>query len=154
MSKTIITLKIINDDLDKCKNFANKVVDQTYNRFNKDLIERKRRIFFGKIGEVVFFNYLVSLEKNIGSSDMFKVFQGEQNVDSFDFKTINGKTIDIKTAYQSYHNRIIIPEDQFENNNAKDFYVGVKVFFNVKIAKIYGYTSGKNLILNKKKKFW
>jgi len=153
MSKTIIILKIKDNDIEQCKIFANKVVDQTYNRFKKDLIERKKRIFYGKIGEVIFYNYLISLGKKLDNSEMFKVFQGEQNVDSFDFKTLEGKTIDIKTAYQSFHNRIIIPEDQYENNNPKDFYVGVKVFFKEKIAKIYGFTSGKNLLLNTKQNF-
>lgn len=135
MSKTIIILKITNIDVDQCKIFANEVVDQTYNRFQKNLIERKKRIFYGKIGEVIFYNYLISLGKKLDNSEMFKVFQGEQNVDSFDFKTLDGKTIDIKTGYQSFHNRIIIPEDQYENNNAKDFYVGVKVFLKKELQK-------------------
>lgn len=150
---SIITLNISNDDINKCKDFTNLVIDQTYNRFNKNMIERKKRIFFGKIGEIVFYNFLISLNKKIESTEMFKVFQGEQNVDNFDFETMEGKSIDIKTAYQSFHNRIVIPEDQYENGKAKDFYVGVKIFFEKKIAKIYGYTSKKNLLLNKKINF-
>ena len=59
---------------------------------------------------------------------MFKIFIGENNADNFDFKTIDNQTIDIKTAYEKLHNRIVIPEDQFENNKAKDFYVGIKIF--------------------------
>ena len=77
---------------------------------------------------------------------MFKIFIGENNADNFDFKTIDNQTIDIKTAYENFHNRIVIPEDQFENNKAKDFYVGIKIFYSDKTAKIYGYTSKKFII--------
>ena len=123
MSNKILTLSITNEDIIQCRDFTNEVVEQTYNRFNKNLKERKKRIFFGKIGEIVFFNYLISINKKINNKDMFKIYIGENNVDNFDFKTINNQTIDIKTAYENFHNRIVIPEDQFENNKSKDFYV-------------------------------
>ena len=42
----------------------------------------------------------------------------EINADKFDIITKYQKTIDIKTAYEIYHKRIIIPKDQFENNKA------------------------------------
>ena len=153
MSNIILTFSINPEDIIKCKEFTNKVVNQTYNRFNKELKERKKRIFFGKIGETIFFNYLISLNKKIDNKDMFKIFIGETNVDNFDFKTIDNQTIDIKTAYENFHHRIIIPEDQFENNKAKDFYVGIKIFYKNKIAKIYGFTTKENLLLNKKQNF-
>jgi len=65
MSNKILTFSINPEDIIKCKEFTNKVVNQTYNRFNKGLKERKKRIFFGKIGETIFFNYLISLNKKI-----------------------------------------------------------------------------------------
>jgi len=153
MSNKILNFSINQKDIVKCKDFTNNVVNQTYNRFKKELNERKKRIFFGKLGEIIFFNYLISLNKKINNDDMFKIFIGENNADNFDFKTIDNQTIDIKTAYENFHNRIVIPEDQFENNKAKDFYVGIKIFYNDKTAKIYGYTSKKNLLLNKKQNF-
>lgn len=153
MSNKILTLSITNEDIIQCRDFTNEVVEQTYNRFNKNLKERKKRIFFGKIGEIVFFNYLISINKKINNKDMFKIYIGENNVDNFDFKTINNQTIDIKTAYENFHNRIVIPEDQFENNKSKDFYVGIKIFYKIKIAKIYGYTSREKLLFNKKQNF-
>ena len=137
----------------KCKTFAEKVVKETYDRFNKNINERKKRIFFGKLGEIGFINFLKEKNIIINSKNIFDVYPGETNVDEFDFTTCDGKKIDIKTAYNIFHKRIIVPWDQFENGKAKDFYIGIKLNYLKKKAHICGYTTKDQLLKNGKKNF-
>ena len=57
---------------------------------------------------------------------MFAIFEGEINVDRFDFQTAEGATIDVKTAVFANHRNMVVPYDQF-CSMPKDFYVGVKL---------------------------
>jgi hypothetical protein len=146
-------IKISDEDIKKCKKFANEVVTETYNRFHQNKQIRTERIFYGKLGEVIFLKFLLSRDIFPEVNDMFKVFSGETNVDKFDFITKHGKKIDIKTAYEDYHKRILIPFDQFENEKAKDFYVGIKVNLRYLVAEILGFCDKKKLQENGKINF-
>ena len=44
MSNKILIFSINPEDIIKCKDFTNNVVNQTYNRFNKELNERKLKV--------------------------------------------------------------------------------------------------------------
>jgi len=147
--KIILTEKEIKD----CRLFAIRVVKETYNRFNKKMSEREKRIFIGKMGEIAFLKFLNENNKFVDTKDIYKVFLGETNVDKFDFITKKNKKIDIKTAYKNFHKRIIIPWDQFEKNNAKDYYVGTKLNSDLKTVDILGYTTKNKLIQNGKLNF-
>jgi len=132
----MIKIKFSKDDIIECWNFANKIITENnqYNRMiksglsNEDkILYRIKRTFAGKLGEVAFFRYLESMGINPGEfENMFVVFDGETNVDKFDFKTKQGFTIDVKTAVFENHKRLVVPNDQFRNM-PKDFYVGVKL---------------------------
>ena len=140
-------------EIEQCKTFAQKVVAETYNRFNKKTEDRIKRIDFGKRGEVLFLKYLKSVGKNSKANGMFEIYKGETNVDGYDFLTEDNKTIDVKTAYKSYHKRILIPYDQFENNLAKDFYAGIKMNETGNAGVIYGYTTKEILKMKSKQNF-
>tara|TARA_Y100001970_G_C14235591_1_gene861591 strand:- start:2923 stop:3441 length:519 start_codon:yes stop_codon:yes gene_type:complete len=146
-------IDLLDDEIKKCHKFADEVLNETYNRFNQQDNERKKRIFFGKLGEIGFIKFLSSRGIKINSSKIFNIYPGEINADKFDIITKYQKTIDIKTAYEIYHKRIIIPKDQFENNKAKDFYVGVKLDYFKKKIFVIGYVSKAKLIANGKKNF-
>jgi len=148
-----IILKINNEDIKKANDFAESVVNETYNRFHKDMETRTVRIFFGKLGEIIFLNLLTFNNIFPDITGMFEVFIGETNDDKFDFLTRDKKKIDVKSAYKNFHKRILIPYDQFENGLAKDYYVGVKIELEQKQAKICGYTTKEKLIKNGKKDF-
>lgn len=118
------------EDWNQVKQFSEQVINETYNRFNKNLLTRFERIFIGKLGEVVFSLYLDSLNIPHSKKSMFEIYQGITNVDYYDFEIYNTKeTIDIKTVYKSFHRRILIPSGQNGqwDQMPKDFYVGIKI---------------------------
>lgn len=139
-------LNIDQESIEKAKKFSLDVVNETYDRFHKDLEEREKRIFFGKLGELIFSKFLLSKGIKHNTKGMLEVFPGTSNVDAFDFIIPkNKKLIDVKTAYKNFHKRIIIPYDQFENGKAKDFYVGIFIDFEKKESTIYGYTTKEKM---------
>ena len=142
-------------------NFAKKIIktNNQYSRllpngidFNKDKERIEiQRTFLGKLGEIAFLTLLTEKNIDVKTDGMFDVFEGQNNVDSFDFITTKGKSIDIKTGFRSIHTRLLINIEQF-NNIPKDFYVAVKIetadldsskkiidINSIKTAKIIGY---------------
>lgn len=148
----VIEIDLSDKDISKCKQFARDVVNETYNRFNRSVDDRIERLFFGKLGEVAMLQVLNSKGINPEVKEMFDIYPGTTNVDSFDFITKKKEKIDVKTAYKNFHTRILIPYDQFENI-PKDFYVGVKIDIDKKKAVIFGYCTNKRLKENGKKDF-
>ncbi len=149
----MIKVSLDKTEIDKCREFAEKVTKETYNRFNQNDDIRAKRIFLGKVGEIAFLKLLKDNRISVDVSDMFEIFKGETNVDSTDFLTKDKKKIDIKTAYESFHSRLLVPYDQFENGKAKDYYVGVKIFLEENKAEIWGFCTKEILEDNGKKDF-
>jgi hypothetical protein len=149
----MIKIHLDQSEIDKCKKFAEEVTKETYNRFNQSDTIRAKRIFIGKVGEIAFLKLLKENGISPDVSDMFKIFPGIKNVDGTDFLTNNNKKIDIKTAYESFHSRLLVPYDQFEDGRAKDYYVGVKIFLEEKIAEIWGFCTKEVLNEQGKKDF-
>ena len=85
-----------------------------------------QRTFIGKLGEIAFASLLKELGKDFDAHQMFTIYQGEDNVDSFDFCTKEKKTVDVKTGFRQIHKLLLVNEEQF-NNNPKDYYVAVKL---------------------------
>lgn len=85
-----------------------------------------QRTYIGKLGEMVFSKLLDEMGKEHDVQDMFKIWEGQHNVDSFDFITRDGETVDVKTGFRSNHTRLMVNEEQF-NNIPKKYYVGVKL---------------------------
>jgi hypothetical protein len=146
-------IDLTQDDIEKCKDFATKVVGETYDRFNQSLEIRSKRIFFGKLGEVIFLKFLNNNKIFPSTEGMFEIYEGQTNVDAMDFETTNGKKIDIKTAYEQFHSRLLVPYDQFENGKAKDYFIGVKIKLSEKKGEIYGFCTKEHLEKRGKKNF-
>ena len=129
--------------------FVEEVAPHTYRRLTRSVNDEKhlRRIRVGKYGELAFQRFL---EKNgrqpLGAEDMFTVWPGTGNVDALDFKTVDGRTVDVKTASESYHSRIIVPRDQFLNQ-PKDYYVGVRIDLAGPWADIKGYATRADMMI-------
>jgi len=85
-----------------------------------------QRTYIGKLGELVFLELLSNSNINYPTDAMFEIYDGQENVDEFDFRTVQGNTVDIKTGFRSNHTRLLINRDQFENS-PKDYYVGIKL---------------------------
>ena len=75
---------------------------------------------------------------------MYTVWEDIYEVDRMDFQTADGKTIDIKTASESYHTRILVPHDQYRQQR-KDYYVGVRIFAGESTAEVIGYATWAEL---------
>lgn len=117
------------DTIVKTNNQYSRLLPEHIREQQKIEIEQKieiQRNFVGKLGEVAFLKLLESFAKNVNTDKMFEVFEGQTNVDNFDFVTLKGKTVDVKTGYRDCHKRLLVNKEQFENI-PKDYYVGVKL---------------------------
>lgn len=99
-------------------------------RASGDVTEQQKieiqRTYVGKLGELVFLKYLRMNGKEVDTYGMLDIYEGEANVDSYDFKTADGKTVDVKTGFRKIHSRLLINIEQFDNKK-KDYYVAVKL---------------------------
>jgi hypothetical protein len=111
-----------------------------------------QRTYMGKLGELAFLKLLLSKGKNVNADGMFQIYEGQENVDSFDFVTSDGKKVDVKTGFRTIHTRLLVNIQQFDSNPPKDYYVGVKLnavdvnahqtlvdWDNITLARINGY---------------
>lgn len=129
--------QITTQEKNRCLKFATEIIlgGNQFNRFNQNQITQINRTYVGKLAEYVFLKFLNDNGIEYKEGDMFEIFEGQANADTYDFVTSNNKTIDIKTASLPFHKRIMIPSSQFHLR--KDFYVGIKLNFRN--------TSGKNI---------
>lgn len=126
------------EDMDLAINFAESVVNDTYNRLRQDMNTRVFRLLVGKLGEIAVLRYCEQHNVSPNVEGMFEIYQGQTNVDEFDFVLQDGRKLDVKTGNQPFHRLIIVPIDQF-TNQVKDIYVGVYVNVREQYALIHGY---------------
>ncbi|MDY0138714.1 MAG: hypothetical protein RBR50_03350 [Candidatus Izemoplasmatales bacterium] len=137
----VYNIDITRNMIDECLNFAHEIIlgRNQYDRMmpvyaqgNTDLQIRIRimRTFVGKLGELCFSKFLHDRNIEHSTDGMFDIYEGQANIDEFDFVTLDRRTIDIKTAVFSNHTRLVVPLDQLLNI-PKDFYVGIKLTINL-----------------------
>ena len=117
------------EEKERCYAFAESIIKQgdQFNRFSQSEITQIHRTYIGKLAEYVFLHLLHERGVEYDEGDMFEIFKGQENADTFDFITPQGNTIDIKTASLPFHKRIMVPMTQFHLR--KDIYVGIKLNF-------------------------
>lgn len=125
----MIALSVTREEIDRCYAFAKKIIEggNQFNRFNQNTNTQINRTYIGKLAEYVFLHFLHSQGIAYAEGDMFQIFEGQENADTYDFLLPNGQSIDIKTASLPFHKRIMAPMSQFHLK--KDFYVGIKLNF-------------------------
>lgn len=114
-----------------------------------------QRTYMGKLGELAFLKLLKKKGKIVNTTGMFEIYEGQENVDSFDFITPCDHSIDVKTGFRSIHTRLLVNTEQFDGD-PKDFYVAVKIEANdvdpkkklvdwddISTARILGYADYK-----------
>lgn len=127
MSKPVIC---ITSKMRECAfKFAKKIETEKnqYPRLHQSLTVLIETTYVGKLGEICFLKYLIDNGVSQDTQGMFEIFEGQENVDSYDFVQKNGKKVDIKTGYLSKHKRLMVNASQLKNN-PKDIYVGVKLY--------------------------
>ena len=85
-----------------------------------------QRTYIGKLGELAFAQFLFEKGIVVNIAGMFEIYEGQENVDSFDFLTRGGQTVDVKTGFRRIHTRLLVNIEQFDNI-PKDYYVAVKL---------------------------
>lgn len=124
-----MTISISEEEKKKCLDFAMKIIKtkNQYPRLGADEKKRVQRTCVGKIAEYAFLKYIrENYDSDYPEGDMFEIYEGESNVDSYDFQTKNSETVDIKTAFLPNHKNVMIPLSQLQNM-PKDKYVGIKL---------------------------
>jgi hypothetical protein len=148
MNDNIIKLKIKDKHLEKAKKYSELSIDHTFDRISYDNKIRKEKIYLGKIGEEVFFDFLRS--KNIIFEEDLTSAEEEDN---FDLK-INGFEIDIKTiSYKKFQVRLLEVKNKFDNCKQYDYYVGIKLNESLTEATVYGYATKEDIKNAPVKKF-
>lgn len=128
-------INITQDMRNVAYDFSTNIImqDNQYDRMHpenvRDINERNtiriNRTYVGKLAELCFHKYLVDNNIYVNIDDMFEIFEGQENVDDYDFCLPNGCTIDIKAAVFNNHRNLVVPIDQFINT-PKSYYVGIK----------------------------
>lgn len=85
-----------------------------------------QRTYMGKLGELAFLDLLRNKGKNVCIDGMFDIFEGQSNVDSFDFVTKSRYSVDVKAGFRKIHTRLLVNAEQL-NHIPKDYYVAVKL---------------------------
>lgn len=133
------TIEFTRNEIASAADFAKRSAATTYNRRRESPTRHERNSRIGKLGEIAFAKFLrINGKALTGSEDMFTVWEDIYKVDRMDFQTSDGKTIDIKTASENFHTRILVPHDQYRQQQ-KDYYVGVRIFQGEKTAEVIGY---------------
>lgn len=139
-------------------------------RASGDVTEQQKieiqRTYVGKLGELVFLKYLRMNNKEVDTDGMLDIYEGEANVDSYDFKTADGETVDVKTGFRKIHSRLLINTEQFDND-PKTYYVAVKLnaedtdswkklvdWDSITEGSVMGYAEYSDLAENAKVKDW
>ena len=130
-------IELTQADLKKATSFALEAQPET-NPDSRTKCEHLRNLRVGKLGEIAFRKWVISRGRRpLGDRHMFRVWKGWGNVDKHDFKTLKGKTIDVKT----FDLRSVRPWGRI-----MDFYVEARVNPNETGAYIMGYASGADIL--------
>ncbi|MBA2877018.1 hypothetical protein HNR63_000045 [Anoxybacillus kamchatkensis] len=104
------------------------------------LSNKKQKMYEGKLGEKIFKTFL--LENRIKFEEDKSRYD---EADLFDFILPDGTTIDVKTRTKPFHIRTLELVEQFQKN-AKDIYVSVRLFDNLRSGKILGWVSKEDIL--------
>ena len=102
----------------------------------------------GSWAKLLFADSLLAKANNLLATMICSRFgKGTDKVDSMDFQTENGETIEVTTASKDFHRRIIVPAGQF-NNRPMDYYVGVRVSEDETTGTVIGYATRADMQLD------
>lgn len=136
---SIYTITITPDMKNAALTFAKNIIlsDNQYSRLLPEEIQASpnveeqqkieiQRTYMGKLGELAFAQFLFESGKRVNTDGMLDIYEGQTNVDSFDFITQNRHTVDVKTGFRYKHKRLLVNIEQFDRH-PKDYYVAVKI---------------------------
>lgn len=102
-------------------------------------------IYYGKLGELVFRDYLNSNEVQFECKDILKPYPGPYKREGSDFRLLlTNETVDVKTVEGQYKTRLLVREDQFSAKQ-HDVYVGQRIGIDPDTLECWGYVTGREL---------
>lgn len=127
----IVTVEITDDLIENAKDFAIRKQESSYKRLGeKDKEEQYQHLFIGKLTELIGQEGLNQLGIPHYCQDKLKVVEEVfyKNVaDCILFpNTTKALTTDFKSAWRSFHSRILVPRDQYFRQK-KDIYIGIRL---------------------------
>ena len=126
-------------DIERATSFALKALSET-NPDGRATGRHLRDLRVGKLGEIAFRKWVMSRGRRpLGDKHMFQVWKGWGNVDQYDFKTLKGKRIDVKT--------FDLRSKRLTMGRIMDFYVEVRVSPKETGAHIMGYVTSADTLL-------
>ena len=108
-------------------NQYNRLLPSDVNNVDIQIGLRIQRTYVGKLAELAFADFLMQKGINFSTSGMFQIYEGQENVDSYDFVMSTGEKIDVKCGFRPIHQLLAINTEQFDGHNHKDYYVAVKL---------------------------
>lgn len=108
-------------------NQYNRLLPAEAERIDDQIRIRIQRTYMGKLAELAFADFLIERGIQFSTSGMFQIYQGQENVDEYDFVSNTGDKIDIKCGFRSIHRLLAINTDQFDSDKHKDYYVAIKL---------------------------
>lgn len=128
----VVTVEIKTDLIEKAKDFAIRKQKSSYKRLGeKEKEEQHQHLFIGKLTELIGQEGLRNANIPHYCPDKLKVVEEEFYKDVADCilfpNTSKQMKADFKSAWQSFHSRILVPQDQYFNQK-KDVYIGVRLY--------------------------
>lgn len=154
-----INVNVTPDMRQQALGFAENIIlgNNQFDRLPNEVAVRIQRTCVGKLGELVFAQILLDRGRNVDFEPMFAIFEGQNNVDGFDFETNNNQTVDIKTGFRANHRLLMVNEQQLRQ--PKGYYVGIKLnavdpdlservinLETIDTATVYGYVTHNDLV--------
>lgn len=140
----MINFTIMDEMIQKAKDFAERKQPTSYPRFGESKEEQIKRLYSGKLGELIGQEALMKVgipHQCLGKLEVVEEMGYRDTADCIIFPGIDKEeSVDFKTAWKPFHVRILVPEDMFLSQK-KDIYIGVKINLQEKIARVYGYAT-------------
>lgn len=142
----MFVMEITDEMMRKAKDFAKRKQPTSYPRFGESKEQQLERLYAGKLGELIGQEALRKtkiLHRCLGKLEIVEEMGYRNTADCIIYpETDKEKSVDFKTAWKTYHTRILVPEDMFLSQR-KDIYIGIKIDLELNTAQVYGYQTRK-----------
>jgi len=130
-------VKITDEMKRQAEDFAMASLGETFDRFNYDRSVRLNKIYVGKLGEIIFAEFMKGKGVELAVD-----FNSNSGGKPYDF-SLMGKTIDVKSGTKPHHRRLLIVQDHFEHSGGCDYYPAVNVYANH--GEVFGYATKEDI---------
>lgn len=121
----------------RARDFAERATSETYNRFTYNWNQRVEKVYVGKVGEEVLREYFLGVGLPAAEID-YNIYPGTSSIDETDLR-VGPFLVDVKVGTQTFHKRLLVVKQYFDNKHQSDFYVALNLYDAETNAIIYGF---------------